>query len=34
MAEHAVRARDVEEVLREAGFTPFHRRIVLVTGVA
>src|ERR671919_2824676 len=34
MAEHAVGARDIEEVLREGGFTPFHRRIVLVTGVA
>jgi putative MFS transporter len=34
MGEHAVRARDIEEVLRGGGLTPFHRRIVLVTGVA
>lgn len=26
--------RSVEDVLREGGFTPFHRRVVLVTGVA
>ena len=26
--------RTVEEVLREAGFTPFHRRVVLLTGFA
>jgi len=34
MAERAVAARDVEEVLREGGFTAFHRRIVAVTGLA
>jgi MFS transporter, putative metabolite:H+ symporter len=27
-------ARDVEDVLRTTGFTPFHRRAVLVTGAA
>ncbi len=26
--------RTVEEVLREGGFTPFHRRVVLITGFA
>ncbi len=27
-------ARSVEELLREHGFTPFHRMIVIVTGMA
>ncbi|HET7855474.1 MAG TPA: MFS transporter [Gaiellaceae bacterium] len=30
----APRVRDVEEVLREHGLTPFHRKAVLVTGAA
>ena len=30
----APQARDVEEVLREHGFTRFHRKAVLVTGAA
>ena len=29
-----VRTRDVEDVLREGGFTRFHWRAVLVTGIA
>lgn len=27
-------AKSVEELLREHGFTPFHRMIVIVTGMA
>ncbi len=34
VAETPVAQRDVEAVLREGGFTSFHRRAVLVTGVA
>src|SRR5688572_31945447 len=34
VAEPSVAARDVEAVLREGGFTSFHRRAVFVTGLA
>ncbi len=33
-AARGVASRDVEDVLRAGGFTPFHRRAVLITGVA
>ena len=29
-----VASRDVEDVLRAGGFTPFHRRAVFITGIA